>query len=825
LAKNYKPFMAYTQTSKGDSFYFPAGTTARFRFYAKATPTGLPLDLTGYTVTGILKKKEVDSDSDAIITATTGSGGIVIQDLVLGIFDWVFAAGDTQPEDYTPGRPWFRLIYIENNAGTKYVLAGSAGDVHLDAVTAAVGSAGIQVGYAPSVRAEAIGPDDSPTPAYATMEYVDDKVATSLRGTIVTANYTASAGEIVLVDSSSGSFTVTLPTPTLGAGVTIKDVGNSLSTYPVTVNRSSGVTLATLSVSGTQAAWHCKATTTNSGGGTWVRTKAKADDVMLATPLPNATDAEAAIAYLQYDKQSALSANPLRKTFTKLRLLLSGTSAQQVGYMVMGDSLGYRKAKYLAARLRAAFATAGLHGPTCTGGSCFTTVVSAASPTITTTGTDYRQTPSGGWTTLASTGQSVGGLFLAPGYAATYSPGIFPELGVLNADSVSVYYVQEPGAGTFNTQVTSDGTNWTTVDSAFSAAGATVSFKARTISITAQQVRGVRTVWVSGSTKHWGVGARASTTAGVVLSDFSVGSVDMASQATCVGLGTVLSGIAPDFVTLEARDNTPGVGLTPALPAIEALFTTLPDRIYCGMSQWATDTDQAISDYNAAIQAYAVANGAAFFDSAAYTGNNATMSALGWLTGSGDDHPNDNASHYTANFLLRDTGLLAPLTAGQAQRIDAARLGGVLYARGVAFGSVGCAASSVETDLMSYTLPANVVTTDGDTLLITAKFNETGGAVNRRIRCYALGTVVADTTLITQGGGYEFTVTLTRGSAAQTVVSRLIQYYNSLGRVEDNQSLSIGLVLGGIIKFTGVGVSANDVTQQSMIVELKKVPV
>lgn len=60
---------------------------------------------------------------------------------------------------------------------------------------------------------------------------------------IKTANYTASVGELVRVDSSGGSFTVTLPAASDGAIVAVFDVTNSCDTHAVTVAPSSGKTV------------------------------------------------------------------------------------------------------------------------------------------------------------------------------------------------------------------------------------------------------------------------------------------------------------------------------------------------------------------------------------------------------------------------------------------------------------------------------------------------------------------------------------------------------------------------------------------------------
>jgi hypothetical protein len=58
---------------------------------------------------------------------------------------------------------------------------------------------------------------------------------------IKTANYTASVNEVVPVDSSAGSFTITFPagTPAAQSRIIVIDVGKACSTYPVTLGRNS----------------------------------------------------------------------------------------------------------------------------------------------------------------------------------------------------------------------------------------------------------------------------------------------------------------------------------------------------------------------------------------------------------------------------------------------------------------------------------------------------------------------------------------------------------------------------------------------------------
>jgi len=163
-------------TRYGPSIHFPAGTSATFRVSARQFPTGGALSLTGATITGYLKRTEATADADAEVELTVASGGIVIADAVAGIFDIVFAPEDTAPEDYTAGRPWFRYVRFEDADGKIFIIAGTAGEVHLDATTPAVGTGSAVVAYAPwaSISAEA---EEYPASTYATIEYVDDEVA------------------------------------------------------------------------------------------------------------------------------------------------------------------------------------------------------------------------------------------------------------------------------------------------------------------------------------------------------------------------------------------------------------------------------------------------------------------------------------------------------------------------------------------------------------------------------------------------------------------------------------------------------------------------
>jgi len=72
-----------------------------------------------------------------------------------------------------------------------------------------------------------------------TLSFVDNSGGTSWQS-VKTSNYTASAGEGIFANTTSGSFTVTLPaSPSLGDEVSIKDYAGTFDTNALTIGRNS----------------------------------------------------------------------------------------------------------------------------------------------------------------------------------------------------------------------------------------------------------------------------------------------------------------------------------------------------------------------------------------------------------------------------------------------------------------------------------------------------------------------------------------------------------------------------------------------------------
>jgi len=80
-----------------------AGFSQQFQF--ALTYAGVPLNLTGYTVTLVLKAG--DATPDALGTAYTGSAGLTVTSAADGQFTWDVPAADTAIS--APGALWYRV--------------------------------------------------------------------------------------------------------------------------------------------------------------------------------------------------------------------------------------------------------------------------------------------------------------------------------------------------------------------------------------------------------------------------------------------------------------------------------------------------------------------------------------------------------------------------------------------------------------------------------------------------------------------------------------------------------------------------------------------
>jgi hypothetical protein len=137
--------------------------------------------------------------------------------------------------------------------------------------------------------------------------------------------------------------------------------------------------------------------------------------------------------------------NALRKTQGKCQQIVANyPSGSQLKWLIMGDSLGARKAKFIWPQLREALGCAGIITPVYA--SIFSEVLTGGTPTVTAPATDYTKTPTGGYTTLASSGQSIGcKLDNTNSDSFPFSRRVCVP-GVLSANRIKVYYTPKRAA-------------------------------------------------------------------------------------------------------------------------------------------------------------------------------------------------------------------------------------------------------------------------------------------------------------------------------------------------------------------------------------------
>lgn len=105
-------------------------------------------------------------------------------------------------------------------------------------------------------------------------------------GVMKTADYTAAAGEIVLCNTSTGSFIVTLPPPVIGARVTIVDAFGTFDNNQVYVHGFTGdMDEIILTTANAETTFHCISA---AGDGEWVRGRPDASEVAMIAPIRGA---------------------------------------------------------------------------------------------------------------------------------------------------------------------------------------------------------------------------------------------------------------------------------------------------------------------------------------------------------------------------------------------------------------------------------------------------------------------------------------------------------------------------------------------------------
>lgn len=155
-----------------------------------------------------------------------------------------------------------------------------------------------------------------------------------------------------------------------------------------------------------------------------------------------------------------------------------------------------------------------------------------------------------------------------------------------------------------------------------------------------------------------------------------------------------------------------------------------------------------------------------------------------------------------------------------------ARVGGTL----VDFTSDVANGTTVETDIYSYTLPANSLGATGDKLSGYYSMNIVGsGTATRTIRIYFAGTVCFNSGALSLGttGNWQAYIELVRTSSSTARISVALQTAGAATTAYSSETDLTGLSFTGtnILKLTaqagGVGAASNDITGKHGYVELK----
>ena len=129
-----------------------------------------------------------------------------------------------------------------------------------------------------------------------------------------------------------------------------------------------------------------------------------------------------------------------------------------------------------------------------------------------------------------------------------------------------------------------------------------------------------------------------------------------------------------------------------------------------------------------------------------------------------------------------------------------------------------------ETDLHSYTIPANTLTADGQFLEFETFLTATGGASSLTIRTYANGTFfTSSSSTVTATGGNLWTRTIvTRISSTKLTVVTVVTTAGSAFQASDNTSLTFNPAASFVFKITGQGAGSAACTIYNSYVRLNQ---
>ena len=218
------------------------------------------------------------------------------------------------------------------------------------------------------------------------------------------------------------------------------------------------------------------------------------------------------------------------------------------------------------------------------------------------------------------------------------------------ANQARIYYIREPGAGSFKVQASYNDGAYADVTGTISASAASVSTAVETITLPLG-LNSVQVVGVSGTVRIPPIMRYQETGApGAQMSTLHRGgiTVQQLSATPTAITNPVIADIAPDVIVMEVKDALADLqaGLATLVSKINGALGYRPDWVFLGTNQIPGDNADRIAA-NSFMRSYAETNGYAFLDLSFLFGPTIAAAQTAGLQGAGSDvHP--TPAGYTA---------------------------------------------------------------------------------------------------------------------------------------------------------------------------------
>lgn len=229
-------------------------------------------------------------------------------------------------------------------------------------------------------------------------------------------------------------------------------------------------------------------------------------------------------------------------------------------------------------------------------------------------------------------------------------------------NELTVFYVREPGAGTFTVEAENDASAAYTTLSGFASidtSNTTLAGGFTKVAIPLGSYR-FRISWVSGTVRILGIRARNTATGGImnIQLGYSGQALESMNTAPSAVVAPILAELNPTVEVLEMKDslNNWQTALENHHAIASAAVPSMSFLLVGSNPNGPTQNDSNQVSANATTKAVASNLHAAYWDGYAVYGSGAEMVARQWYLNNDDVHPNSIANQYAAARMLNDLG-------------------------------------------------------------------------------------------------------------------------------------------------------------------------